>query len=157
MHRRSALTALILTLSALTFAYAQPDYSPQSLTLTIYAEGTTKVEYHVAAEPDLVRVEVPLFGPSFTNLVIRDEEGNPLSSSTLNADVTVDSIGASELYFTYLSGNLTTSDGSMWSVGIASPVETVIILPLGAAFFDMSDIPTEVGMMGDNQYLRFKP
>ena len=147
----------MLALSALTFAQAQPDYIPQSLILTVYSEGTTKAEYHVASEPDLVRVEVPLFGPPFTNLVIRDEEGNPLSSSTLNANVTVDSIGASELYFTYLTGNLTTSDGSMWSVDVASPVETIIILPRGAAFFDMSDIPTEVGTMGDKQYLRFQP
>jgi tetratricopeptide (TPR) repeat protein len=100
---------------------------------------------------------VELFGPPFINLVIYDEDSNPLGSSTNGDKVIVDSIGASELHLTYLSYNLTFSNGAIWSVNVTSPVETTIILPKGAAFFDMSSIPTNIGTVGDKQYFQFEP
>ena len=98
-----------------------------------------------------------LFGPPYINLVIYDEEGYPLGSSTNGDNVIVDSIGASELHFTYLTYNLTFCNSVIWSVNVTSPVETTIILPKGAAFFDMSNIPTNIGTVGDKQYFQFEP
>jgi len=133
------------------------EYSPVSLTLTTFSDGTTKVDYYIESDPDRLRVDVELFGPPFINLVIYDEEGNPIGSSTDGDKVTVDSIGASELHFTYLTYNLTFCNGAIWSVNVTSPVETTIILPKGAAFFDMSSIPTNIGTVGDKQYFQFEP
>jgi hypothetical protein len=133
------------------------DYSPVSLTLTTFSDGTTKVEYLVESDPNRLRVDVELFGSPFVNLVIFDEEGNPLGSSTDSEIVTVDSIGASELQFRYLTSNLTFCTGAIWSFNITSPVETTIILPKGAAFFDMSSIPINLGIVGEKQYIQFNP
>jgi hypothetical protein len=133
------------------------EYSPVSLTLTTFSDGTTKVEYDTESDPDRLRVDVTLFGPPFVNLVIYDEEGNPLGSSTDGDKVTVDSIGASELHFIYLTYNLTFRNGAIWSVNVTSQVETTIILPKGAAFFDMSSVPTNIGTVGDKQYFQFEP
>ena len=124
--------------------------------MTIFSDGTTKVEYHVECDPEKLRVDVELFGPPFINLVIYDEEGYPLGSSTDGQYVIVDSLGASELRFTYLTYNLTFFDGAIWSVNITSPVETSIILPKRAAFFDMSAIPTNIGTIGEKQYFQFE-
>lgn len=156
--RQAQSALLILTFMLLVQpVIANAEYSPISLTLTVFSDGTTKAEYHVECDPESLRVNVSLFGPPFTNLVIYDEEGYPLGSSTNGANVTVDSIGASELHFTYLTYNLTFRDGAIWSVNATSPVETTIILPKGAAFFDMSSIPTNLGTVGDKQYFQFEP
>ncbi len=70
--------------------------------------------------------------------------------------MTVDSLGASELRFTYLTHNLTFFDGAIWSVNVTSPVETSIVLPKRAAFFDMNTIPLNLGTIGEKQYFQFE-
>ncbi|HUV53675.1 MAG TPA: hypothetical protein VMW03_00570 [Candidatus Krumholzibacteriaceae bacterium] len=154
---QSALVIFTFMILMLPVKTVNAEYSPVSLTLTAFSDGTTKVEYDVECDPDRLRVDVELFGPPFINLVIYDEEGNPLGSSTDGGNVTVDSIGASELQFTYLTYNLTVCDSAIWSVNVTSPVKTTIVLPKGAAFFDMSSIPTNLGTVGDKQYFQFEP
>jgi len=154
---QSVLVIFIFMLLMLPVKIVNAEYSPTSLTLTTFSDGTTKVEYDVESDPDRLRVDVELFGPPYINLVIYDEEGYPLGSSTDGDNVIVDSIGASELHFTYLTYNLTFCNGVIWSVNVTSPVETTIILPKGAAFFDMSSIPTNIGTVGDKQYFQFEP
>jgi len=157
--RRAQSALVIFTFMSLMLPVKilNAEYSPVSLTLTTFSDGTTKVDYYIESDPDRLRVDVELFGPPFINLVIYDEEGNPIGSSTDGDKVTVDSIGASELHFTYLTYNLTFCNGAIWSVNVTSPVETTIILPKGAAFFDMSSIPTNLGTVGDKMYFQFEP
>ena len=149
-----AIFALILLMPSVENLSAV--YMPAELSLTTFSDGTTKVEYNVECDPEKLRVDVELFGPPFINLVIYDEEGCPLGSSTDGQHVTVDSLGASELRFTYLTYNLTFFDGAIWSVNITSPVETSVILPKRAAFFDMSAIPINIGAIGEKQYFQFE-
>jgi len=157
MRRKQPVIAIFaLMLLMLSVENLSAVYTPAELSLTTFSDGTIKVEYHVECDPEKLRVDVELFGPPFINLVIYDEEGYPLGSSTDGQYVTVDSLGASELRFTYLTYNLTFFDGAIWSVNITSPVETSIILPKRAAFFDMSAIPTNIGTIGEKQYFQFE-
>jgi hypothetical protein len=150
------LTALLVyVMLTLPLVCAQSEIP--SMTVTVYSSGITRVEYSVESDPNRVRVEVQLPGPPFINLVIRDESGYPLGSTTSGPDVTVDSIGAQRLFFNYLTESLTSQDGPMQSVNVTSPVETRIVLPEGAALFDMSDIPLAIGVYGDSQYMDFSP
>lgn len=150
------LVIFVLMLLMLSVENLSAGYTPVELSLTTFSDGTTKVEYQVECDPEKLRVDVGLFGPPFINLVIYDEEGYPLGSSTDGQYVTVDSLGASELSFTYLTYNLTFFDGAIWSVNVTSPVETFIVLPKGAAFFDMTTIPLNIGTIGEKQYFQFE-
>ncbi len=150
------LVIFALMLLMLSVENLSAGYTPVELHLTTFSDGTTKVEYQVECDPEKLRVDVELFGPPFINLVIYDEEGYPLGSSTDGQYVTVDSLGASELRFTYLTYNLTFFDDAIWSVNVTSPVETSIVLPKRAAFFDMSTIPTNIGTIGEKQYFQFE-
>jgi len=127
------------------------------LTFTLYSDGTARTEYLVESDALQARIEVELFGPPYNHLVIRDDEGNPLVYSTEEANVTVDSLGALELTFTYLTMSLTTKEGIVWTFNVSTPVSTRIKLPEGAAIFDMSDIPTDIGVDGSRQYIVLEP
>jgi hypothetical protein len=153
----SALVIFTFILLLLPVKTLNAEYSPVSLTLTTFSDGMTKVEYKVECDPEKLRVDVELFGPPFINLVIYDEEDNPLDSETDGHYVTVDSLSASELHFKYLTYNLTFCNGAIWSVNVSSPVESSIVLPRGAAFFDMSSIPINIGTAGEKQYFQFEP
>ena len=142
-----------LSLSTIPLSRAQEDYTPVSLAFILYSDGTARTEYLVESDALQARVEVELFGPPYNSLVIRDDEGNPLVHSTNEANVTVDSLGALELTFTYLTMSLTTKEGIVWTFNVSTPVSTRIMLPEGAAIFDMSDIPTDIGLDGGRQYI----
>ena len=127
------------------------------MTFTLYSDGTARTEYLVESDALQARIEVEIFGPPYNHLVIRDDEGNPLVYSTEEANVTVDSLGALELTFTYLTMSLTTKEGIVWTFNVSTPVSTRIKLPEGAAIFDMSDIPTDIGVDGSRQYIVLEP
>jgi len=156
--KQAALMITIMMLSlALPPIHAQPDITPQSLTLTLYTNGAAKIDYYVTGDPSKIRVKTELFGSTFSNLVIRDEEGNPLDADLNQSLVTVDSIGALELNFSYFTYDLTTLDEAIWKVNITSPAKLTIILPKGSQFLDMSEVPTDIGYIGESLYLEFKP
>ena len=151
------IVLLSLSLSAIPLSWAQEDYTPVLLTFILYSDGTARTEYLVESDALQARVEVELFGPPYNNLVIRDDESNPLVHSTDETNVTVDSLGALELTFTYLTMSLTTKEGIVWTFNVSTPVSTLIMLPEGAAIFDMSDIPTDIGVDGGRQYIMLEP
>ncbi len=148
---------LSLFLSALPLTLAQEDYAPVSLKFALYSDGIARAEYRVESDALQARVMVELFGPPYSNLVIRDDEGYPLVYSMDEANVTVDSLGALELTFTYLTMSLTAKEGIVWSFNVSTPVSTRITLPEGAAIFDMSDVPTDIGVEGSRQYIVLEP
>ena len=157
MRQRLILLLILLSTMSLPIVKSQSETTPVSLTLTIYSDGTTKVDYYTHSDPTKVRIETELFGDQINSLVVRDEEGNPLQSYILNDTVQVDSIGALELHFSYLTPSLTVETDFIWVTNITSPVNVTFILPKNANFLDLSEIPTEIGYIGQSQYLQFPP
>jgi len=135
---------------------AQEEYTPLSLDLVIYSDGTVKVDYIAETDPTEVRIDFELFGHPYNNLVARDDEGLPLVTAAAGANVTVDSLGAFEVNIQYLTSTLTVKDGALWTLNISSMVPTRITLPSGAAIIDLGDIPTNIGVSDGKQYLDFE-
>jgi len=157
MRKRLILLIILLISVFLPIVIAQTEVTPISLSLTIYSDGTTKVDYHSHSDPTKVRVETKLYGDQIESLVVRNEDGNPLQSYITNNSVLVDSIGAIELHFSYLTPSLTQENDFIWLSNVTSPVNVTIILPKNANFLDLSEIPLEIGTLGESQYLLFPP
>ena len=153
LKRKSILVILIVLLSVIPLAHAQGDTTPLSLTVKVYQDGSALITYHLESDPTKVRVSVEIFGKSINNLIIRDEDGIPLDSSMTETGLTIDTIGASELNIVYTTSDLTTKIGPLWDINITSPISTMVFLPQGAAIFDLSDIPTEMGNLNGAQYI----
>jgi uncharacterized membrane protein len=144
---------MIILLFITPLAYAQDDVTPTSLEVKVYPDGSTLVTYVVESDPTKVRVEVDLFSDNFNNLIIRDEDGIPLISSITDTGLEIDSIGALELVIVYTTSDLTTKNGPIWDLNLTSPVSTMVILPQGAAIFDLGNIPTDLGFIDGSQYV----
>lgn len=157
MRLKAGLIFLILFLSSASHAIGQENITPTSLKLTIFTDGSVLVEYRVNSDPSQVKVEIPLFCTNCNNLIIRDEENNPLDYSENPLGVTVDSIGASEITLIYYSHDFTNKNGPLWDLNISSPIETDIYLPKGSAIFDLSDLPLDMDIINDSQYLLLPP
>jgi uncharacterized membrane protein len=153
MRTREILVMILFSMFITPLVYAQDDVTPTSLEVKVYPDGSTLVTYVVESDPTKVRVDVELFSNNYNNLIIRDEDGIPLGSTIIEGGLTVDSIGASELVIVYTTSDLTTKDGPIWNLNLSSPVSTLVILPQGAAIFDLGDIPTDLGNINGAQYL----
>lgn len=153
MKQKNILVLLIIFSLCLPVTYAQEEITPVSLEVKVYPDGSSLVTYDVESDPTKVRVDVDLFGETYNNLVIRNEDGLPLGFTRRDTGVTVDSIGALELKIVYTTSDLTSKDGPIWNISLTSPTSVVIILPEGAGLFGMSDIPLDVGTINGNQYI----
>ena len=154
---RTRITLLFILALSMPMVQAETDAIPLSLTLTAYQDGLVKVETEFEADPLELRVAINLHGDQITGLHVKDEEGNPLDIHVVGQTAVIDSIGASMLQVTYFSNSLIELDSDVMSLSVSSPTPVMIILPAGADFFDMSDIPTMIGVSGDNSYLEFAP
>ncbi len=96
MRKVAILLLSLLLITSITTVFAQ-EVTPQYLELTVYNDGTVKAIYDVETDPIAVRVDVELFGSSFSNLVVRDDEGLPIEASVQGSTATIDSLGALEL------------------------------------------------------------
>ena len=154
MKPRVILAMILLFMFITPVAYTQDEVTPTSLEVKVYPDGSTLVTYIVESDPTKVRVDVELFSDGYNNLIIRDEDGIPLSSSIIDNGLTIDSIGASELVIVYTTSDLTTKDGPIWNLNLTSPVSTLVVLPQGAAIFDLGNIPTDLGNIDGAQYVQ---
>jgi uncharacterized membrane protein len=153
LSKIAILLILIITSSTISSVHGQDEIVPISLELKIYTDGSVLVEYTLECDPSKLRLDVTLFGETFNNLIIQNEEERPLGFTKTHSGVTVDSIGASKLKIVYSSLDLTSKDGPIWDLNVTSPIETKITLTSGAAIFGLSDIPSDIGNIDGAQYV----
>jgi len=136
MRKKATMVLALLLITSVTMVFAQ-EVTPQYLELTVYNDGTVKAVYDVETDPTEVRVDVELFGSSFSNLVVRDDEDLPIEVSVQGSTASIDSLGALELNIVYLTSSLTSQEGALWTLNVTSPASTRIILPAGADIIDL--------------------
>ncbi len=147
-----------MILSASTTPYAfSAEYAPQSLTATVYSDGTVGIVYSIDMDPTLARISLPLFGLTFTDLIVVNENGLPLLASESGSVVTVDALGASKLTFTYLTPELTTKIGILWTLNVTSPTNLVVAMPSGSTIVSLSQIPLGVKTIGEQTHITLPP
>lgn len=150
------MTLVLLLVSSMPLSLVNGESQDEALALTVYGNGLVHVNYILESDQMEVQVTAQLFGSDIQNLVIRDENGDPLDFQLSDSVVAVDSIGASELHFSYYTESLVKIESGLTFVSINSPVPVSILLPSEADFFDMSHIPTQIIEVGGEKSLSFE-
>lgn len=135
------LLILVLSVQTLPSAQAQEPYSPVDLTLTVYSDGFVHVEYLLEVDVAYPRITVTLFGRTFENLLITDEDGLPLDYFLSEGEVTVDTLGARRVKITYDTLDLTSRVGRTWTLTVNTPVEAVITFPRDFTLISLNQVP----------------
>ena len=138
------VVSLLLTVGCFQVAYAQELPAPEALTLTVYPDGVVHVDYLVAVDPESSKVDVKLFGETFENLYVTDEEGMPLENDIVDNTLGVTTLGASRIHIAYDSPDLTSKTGRYWTLTVEAPVATTVILPPEAVIISLSTIPESI-------------
>ncbi len=150
--RITLVAVMLLCLLPVSVAFSA-DYTPVSLTATVYVDGIVGAEYVVDVNPTQARVTVPLFGSTFSDLLIVNTEGLPLVSTQSGSSVSVDTLGAARMTATYTTQDLTSKAGTIWTLNVTSPTNLIINLPVGSTIVSLNHIPLDVRTVDGHPYI----
>ena len=146
---RVHLAALVLILLAMSVPLQHSFGSTRTLDFFLFPDGSTHVTYSLESDPFLPDTEVSLYGDSFENLVLEDENGFPLTAQTENNILQVETLGSSNILINYDTYSLISKDGKIWSFEVDSPVEFSVIMPENSVIVGMSTFPIDMGVESD--------
>jgi uncharacterized membrane protein len=141
---RNKIRLLILFLILIQIKPALAQTTPTDLTINLYSDGVTRLDYLFPAEITSLQTNISLIGQSYQSLIILNEEGLPLEYVQNSDGLTVYSLGSSLVNLTYLTSELTGKNGVIWSLNITIPISSRIILPNGATIINLNIIPLEI-------------
>jgi len=154
-HSKAVMLLLALAAFSLTPIHGL-DYTPATLTLEVFADGTVDVEYTFEPDPTLATVNVTLMGEDYMNLLAADQDGLLLDWAIHPGFVEVDSLGSDEIKVSYSTQSLTNKTGSTWSVAVDAPVNHVLAIPAGAVLVELAPPPIDIIVM-DNRAIITMP
>ena len=146
---RVPLAVFVLILLALSVPLQHSFGSNRTLDLFLFPDGSTHVTYSLESDPFLPDTEVSLYGDSFENLVVEDENGFPLTTQSDNNILEVETLGSSNILINYDTYSLISKDGKIWSFDIDSPVEFNVIMPQNSVIVGMSTFPIDMDVTSD--------
>jgi uncharacterized membrane protein len=154
--KEKRILVLVLLLFTPILTVNGQDFSPNSLTIDVFQDGSAVIDYRIKPDPTLVTVNVTLPGDNYVDLIAVDQDGVILDWQQINDGIEVDGLGANELIITYSTIFLTNKTGSTWTVSADSPVSTSYQLPMNAVLVGLSSPPSSISI-GDNRAIITMP
>src|SRR5215204_6966966 len=105
-----------------------------SLVITLTPDGQSNVQYDISVDPRKQETNVSLFGQT-RNLTAHDISSNNSIETSFSEDlhnVTLVSLGATNVKIRYDTPDLTQKNGRIWSFSLNSPTRFSVILPLNS-------------------------
>ncbi len=145
---RVHVAALVLILLAMSVPLQHSFGSTRTLDFFLFPDGSTHVTYFLESDPLLPDTIVPLYGNSFENLLVEDENGFPLTTQSPieNEILDVETLGSSNILINYDTYSLISKDGKIWSFEMDSPVEFTVTMPKNSVIVGMSTIPMSMNV-----------
>ena len=145
---RVHVAALVLILLAMSVPLQHSFGSTRTLDFFLFPDGSTHVTYFLESDPLLPDTIVPLYGDSFENLLVEDENGFPLTTQSPieNEILDVETLGSSNILINYDTYSLISKDGKIWSFEMDSPVEFTLTMPKNSVIVGMSTIPMDMNV-----------
>ena len=145
---RVHMAAFVLILLAMSVPLQHSFGSTRTLDFFLFPDGSTHVTYFLESDPLLPDTIVPLYGDSFENLLVEDENGFPLTTQSPieNEILDVETLGSSNILINYDTYSLISKDGKIWSFEMDSPVEFTVTMPKNSVIVGMSTIPMDMNV-----------
>ena len=157
MSQTKLVLMLMLSMSLFVSAAWGQDYSPETLILDVFSDGSVNVEYVVEPETTLARVNVTLPGEPYLDILVVDSDGIILDWNPIDGGVEVDSLGANEITISYSTQSLTNKTGSIWAVSVSSQINAIITLPRDAVLVGLSPTPSGITIVDGKASITMPP
>jgi uncharacterized membrane protein len=148
-------TMVLLLLNVTVLDAQELDFQVDSTDIQIYRDGLVRVTQMLTVDETLAAVSVPLLGSSADNYIVLDEN-QTLSETERILDyelegnnVTVLTLGTTEVSLQYDTHALTSKDGEVWTFSVDTPYNVTVQLPEESTVVYLSATPTSIDMEGN--------
>jgi uncharacterized membrane protein len=150
--------SLILLASVGGAAYAQqtssaPNYTMKSTSLLVSGDGSTEVNQTLTLAQNVTSVALPLFSKQVGNVLAVTQDGSPVSYSINGGNITLYTLGATQVSFSYDTDALTTKQGTVWEMTFTSLFNTSLTLPFQSTLLSFSTTPTSLSTVNGSPSL----
>lgn len=145
------LCALFLFFPSLVIA--QENYSVSTLNLTVFADGAITVEYTLDVDITIPRISFNPIGEIYSNLIIDDGSDNPLDYSSIDGEISIDSLGSDLVNIFYETFDLTNKTGRIWTFAAEIPIDSLITLPETATIISINQVPKAISTIEEKTVL----
>jgi uncharacterized membrane protein len=116
------------------------------MSLRVYPNGYALVTQSLVVDPKSTSIQVPLVAISVYGLVATDQNGSPLSYGPTKGsnNITVYTLGATGVTVRYDTDNLTSKQGTVWTVAFTSEFNLTLILPQSSTVGSVSGTPYSI-------------
>jgi MYXO-CTERM domain-containing protein len=151
-----ALAASLLLLSSASLAVGP---TSMSLSLTAYSDGYVHVAQTFTVDPKATSVQLPVLSASVSDLVATDQNGSPLSYGfgAPGDNITVYTLGASSVTLRYDTSDLTSKNGTVWTLSFGSSSNSTVVLPPSSTLVSTSGTPYSIVETGGSPTLSLSP
>src|SRR2546422_7992689 len=149
---------LMLLASVGGVAFAQqmnraPNYTMASTSLLVSGDGSTGVNQTLSLPQNVTSVSIPLLANQVGNVLAVNQDGSPLSYSINGGNITLYTLGATRVSFSYDTDALTTKQGTVWQMTFTSPSDTTLTLPFQSTLLSFSSTPTSLSTVNGSPSL----
>jgi len=129
------------------------------MSLRVYPDGYALVTQSLVVDPKSTSIQVPLIAVSVSALVATDQNGSPLSygSSNGSGNITVYTLGATGVTVRYDTDNLTSKQGTVWTVAFTSEFNLTLILPQSSTVGSVSGTPYSINETNTSPEMSLSP
>lgn len=153
-----AITCLVVLLITIPQINAETSISNLvNLKILTYSDGVVDVSMSYSIDPSQAEVYLQLLGTQFQTLLVQDQDGLILDYDVHGSNITVDSLGSTNVNVSYTTSSLTAKSGTLWTINFTSPITMSITLPQSSTIVSLSSLPLEIKTIQDKPQLLMLP
>ncbi|MGD9131269.1 MAG: CARDB domain-containing protein [Candidatus Bathyarchaeota archaeon] len=158
--RRTVLvgfTILFLLTNATVATADEGEYQVESTNLQIYRDGLVRITQTLIVNETVPAVTFPLLNSSVDNFIVLDENQTVLDYEVDGIDLTVFTLGTTDVSLQYDTTSLTRKDFDVWTFLVDTPYNITVQLPEESTVVYLSEPPTAIDTEGNKITLSLFP
>jgi uncharacterized membrane protein len=120
------------------------EFQVDSTNLQVYRDGLVHVSQTFTVNETLPAITFPLFGSSFDNFIVLDENNTVLDYDVSGTELTVYSLGATTISVQYDTPSLTAKAAEEWTFLIDTTYDLSLLLPEDSTILYFSQAPDSI-------------
>jgi uncharacterized membrane protein len=158
--RRTVLvgfTILFLLLTSVVTAADESQFQVESTNLRIYRDGLVRVTQTLSVNETVPAVTFPLLNSSVDNFIVLDENQTVLDYEVDGTNLTVFTLGTTDVSLQYDTHSLTRKDFEVWTFLVDTPYNITVQLPEESTLVYLSGNPIAIESEGNQLVLTLFP
>ena len=118
----------------------------ESVILTVYRDGIVHILQDIRVNETIPDITLPILSGSAYNVLAIDENGSVLDYEINGSNITIFTLGATEVTLEYDTKQLTSMKTGVWTIFFKSPYNVTVKLPENAEVIFLSDAPSSINI-----------